>query len=108
MSDTRIGELWDTCQYVTEPTEWRSRGLSLIDSAKREGQSLWDYINSNPINDAAFADMRPYATPRQIYNYASQALGVSAPIGVSLKMYTSSNDKSGYHKQGGQIKYFYD
>lgn len=105
MSDARIDELWNLCQYVTQPTEWRSRGLSLIDNAKRRGQSLWDYINSNPLNDAAFADMRPYATPRQIYNYASQALGISAPVGLGLKAYNTP-DKVEYHKHGSQIKYF--
>lgn len=107
MTTSRMEELWNLAQYITSRTEWRSRGLSLIDNAKKAGQSLSDYIKSNPMHDPAFSDMRNYASPQHIYNYASQALGISAPVGLGLKAYNTP-DKVEYHKQGGQIKYFYD
>ncbi len=90
----QIEKAWQTAQYRTSPQEWRSRGLQLQLEAARNKMSLADYIKSNPMDNAQYADMCTYASPQQIYNYASKALGLSVPIGVGLAAYGLSNNQN--------------
>lgn len=85
-----IKRSWNGIKYMTEPTEWRSRGLDLVLTAANKGKRLKDYIASKPINDPAYRDMRSIASDDQIYNYASRALGLSVPIGLGIS-YASSD-----------------
>lgn len=85
-----ITRSWNAIKYMTEPNEWRSRGLDLVLTAANKGKSLKDYIASKPLNDPAYRDMRSIASNNQIYNYASRALGLSVPIGLGIS-YASSD-----------------
>lgn len=82
----------DKYTYITSPQEWRARGLQLNLEARRHGQSLVDYIKSNPTRNTNFADMRKYATPQQIYNYASRALSLATPIGLGAYLMNNKSD----------------
>lgn len=90
----KLENAWNLAQYRTSPQEWRSRGLQLQLEAARNKMSLVDYIRSNPMDNPQYADMRLYATPQQIYNYASKALGLAVPIGVGVAAYGLNNTQN--------------
>lgn len=84
----QAGNMYD---YVTSPQEWRARGLQLQLDAAHQGKSLADYIMSNPKDNINYKQMVKYATPQQIYKYASKALGLAVPMGVGATYMLSNN-----------------